>query len=277
MIVCDHIGDTLFSLGYIRAFREKYHVDKLAFVTTKHLMQLTDYYPDDIDDRIVISKRLLHIILQSEQSRIGVLIYRHIKNIIIVEPANHVVGGFLFIRQFPQVQLIDFIRYGILGLDAESRYVIPGSADMAPGQGAECKKIILTPAAQVVTAIPMQYYECLAERLTKCGYEVYTNVRSDRDKPIAGTRPFFCDLADLFQTLQTEKLCFIGLRSGLLDFVQHAGGSVVALYPPDSGMEHFFAMGQGVLDNSRVSQYTVTGEQEKDIEAILDQVKEDFI
>ena len=269
VLVCDHIGDTLFSLGYLKAFCEKENINRLAFVTTAHLMELTELYQGVIDERVVVCRYLIHLILDGHQTRIGILMYRQIDNFVIVEPANYVVGGFEFICKFPQVQLIDLIRYGVLGLDSTAQYMYPVYPVQAGIQEKGKVKVVLSPESQVTDALPKMYFISLANELLAKGYDVYTNISSSNGGLIPGTKPFCYGLIRLFELVQAENICFIGIRSGLLDLVQHAGGVVIALYPKLSKFQHFYAMGQGVLKGSSASQYTVTGVIQEDIRNIL--------
>lgn len=268
VVVCDHIGDTLFTLGYLRAFRKKEGKKRLAFVTTKNLMSLTALYSKDVDEKAVIPKAMLHAILKGQGTPIGRSMYRHLQHVILVEPANHVTDAFTFIRKFPQVRLIDFIRYGALGLDENSGYTYPeGHKRMTIERN--IKKVIFSTKAQVTEEVPQEYFPALAEAVAGLGFEVYTNVTAAGEREIQGTRRFSCGLAELYDKVRAGDICMIGLRSGLLDLVQHAGGAVVALYPKGCGMEHFFEMGQGLPARGRAFQYTVTEDAAEDIKNIM--------
>ncbi|MCH5264467.1 MAG: hypothetical protein J1F02_01105 [Lachnospiraceae bacterium] len=281
LVICDHIGDMLFSMGYARAYRARKDIKRLAVITKSSLVPLTELYPEDVDTAIVIPPFFLQAILKGQRTQFGYLLYRHFKHIVIIEPANHVTGTFDFIQKFPQVYLIDCIRYGILGLEENCRYELPVNTRMgaldktAPFEkGLTGKTVVLCPYAQAIEEIDGELFQRLAEELTQREYEVFTNTGSKREKEIPGTKRFSYDLKTTFSLAATEISCFVGLRSGLLDLAQHAGCGVLALYPPDSDMEHFFALGQGVLSGDRACQYRITEDMDGDIQKIFGYIEQ---
>ena len=102
----------------------------------------------------------------------------------------------------------------------------------------EGKTVLLSPYANTAADIPMSAWEELATDLKAHGYDVCTNVSSESELPVTGTKGVFIPYAKLLDFLNKAG-GFIGLRSGLCDIISTTTAKKVILYPP--GITFFYS------------------------------------
>lgn len=80
------------------------------------------------------------------------------------------------------------------------------------------KTVILSPYANTIRQVTVEFWELLATQLLSMGYSVCTNIGSSREKPIFGTIPVFIEINNISEFVEIAGF-FIGIRSGLCDLL----------------------------------------------------------
>lgn len=133
----------------------------------------------------------------------------------------------------------DHFRYSIYGLSENTEPVVPMISDdliikaekyMEDNGLIKGKTVILAPYANTIANPSKKFWVSLVEKYRKKGYEVVTNSGGDEEPAIEGTKPV---LIPFDITIPVIELCgtFIGLRSGLCDFVACARAKKIIIYP----------------------------------------------
>ena len=92
------------------------------------------------------------------------------------------------------------------------------------------RTIILLPHANTFRkTLDKEFWFKLAQRLKEKNYIVYTNVAGD-EKPIEDTEPLKISFAELYYITDKVK-CFIGLRSGVFDFLAMTNAKILNVMP----------------------------------------------
>ena len=279
VVVCDHIGDTLISLGYLKAYKEKNNIKHMTFVTTKGMEPLTECFKQTLDYVMIIHGKGLRLILDSGKTNFGIHVLKKIKNITIINPENAFVDEFfLYPARFPMLSLKDCIRYGELGLEENVAFDVPiyKVADISEVLGnMKVKKgctIILAPYASVTNRISFSLFDRLAQFFLNNGFQVMTNI-TDVNQPIAeGSLPLLCNIGDV---AMVAEYCgyVIGLRSGLLDLLCYAECKLIALYPSDNLYTNFFRLAALEDVSADVIEYRLKNEND-DLTYIINYVEQ---
>ena len=280
LVICDHIGDFLYTMGYARAFCRKNHIKKLRIVSTARFRELAGLYPAKGWEYRAVSGQWLHLLCIANRYASGRQLFGRWNDCCIVEPAAGFVGGFAFASQFPGLNLKNCIFYGSLNLSEGSRFEAPGQAakrqagkagvsEHGKGQRAGRKgKILLCPFAQAMHYDRAQeLFGQLAERFKAENYEVYVNAARGESLQI-DAEWIHCGFMELYQKFgQYEAV--IGIRSGILDLAAFSGCRVTALYPPAYDLAAFYDLRHTNGQKQDLYQYELTGDMERDIQAIM--------
>ncbi len=273
LIVCDHIGDFLYVMGYARAFQAQKQIRKLRIVSTGKFQEIAEMYTKLDCGFCGISKRQLHLLCIANRYVLGQQLFASWKDNCVIEPANGFQQGFEFARRFPGLHLKECICYGALGLKEHSQFDLPsyaqgGLSDKIAGCMSKARKVLLCPDAQSVfyeQAKP--FFQQLAKEFEGRGWQVFVNVERGHRAAIQAipVRGGFQTLCKKMQQLH----CVIGLRSGLLDLAAFAPCKVIALYPPACGMDKFYDLRHTNPAKKEVYQYRLTDDRSADIDAVL--------
>lgn len=133
----------------------------------------------------------------------------------------------------------DHFRYSIFGLSGNCEVVTPSqNMDDAYLEDffrehhlVKGKTVLIAPYANTIANPSREFWEKLAEELKKRGYTVCTNSSGDESEPaIRGTQAVLFPFDITLRAIEYGG-CFIGLRSGLCDYVASAKGKKIILYP----------------------------------------------
>lgn len=255
IVMCDHIGDFLYTIGYLRQFRQINHIPNLRMIGTARLQDLVRLYPGIIDEYRSVGKFHLQIILFPYRTSIGRTCFQRMKNVKVIEPSRDFVQQFDYVSAFPNLTLRDCIKYGILRLPEEVQMESP----CMPDNNSEKEKkaqILLCPSAVVTEWKPYRrLFKKLSKILSRNGIKVCENNE---------TIPL-----NEFAYLACRTDCVIGMRSGLLDLAALMGCRVLALYPADSTMMNYFDLRKMNGHNHKIVQYRLSGSIAEDIRQIL--------
>ena len=141
---------------------------------------------------------------------------------------------------------MNFIKTGIYALDADAQFIEPKPVEISGERKQHLLKqynlnerniVILNPYANTILGeVQNTFWTRLAEKLIKEGYKVYTDCGAGDKTPIQGTEAMVASLTEL------AFICkyidgYIGLRSGLLDYVLFSKCKVIAIYPGEKGVD----------------------------------------
>lgn len=122
---------------------------------------------------------------------------------------------------------IDSYRKVIFNLPLDTPFIPPKLAPISDENIAElrakylidkARTVILLPYANSIKNLNPRFWEIMAAQLKARNYIVYTNVDGIREQPVAGTAPIVTNFSEL-NYLADKVKCFIGLRSGVFDFL----------------------------------------------------------
>lgn len=241
-IICDHIGDFLISMGYLKAYRKRNNLNHVTVCVTKKFIGLLNAYKDSWDAYKIVNKKDLYKIQTLEETVFGIRTLNKLGNITIVNPGSAFVKeNFEYIKAFPNVSFSDCIKYGNLKLSEDDEFsspnistVINESADIMHKE----KIAIICPEARFMRLEQSEeLYEQICNILLKHDYKVFTNTVDD-GKVLKGTTKFTGGFND-FCSLVRNNGIVIGARSGLLDLAAYLDCKIIAIYP-NSNYYNFF-------------------------------------
>lgn len=278
LIICSHIGDFLYTMGYVRAFQKKNNIKRLRIVSEERFRELIQLYPQINCEYYAISKNWLHILCIASRYISGQQLFSSWKDCCIVEPANGFVLGFDYAKRFSGMNLKSCICQGTLRLHPGSKFDVPKKASVSVQTGSRATnagkkgsfngKILLCPYAQAIHyANTEQLFGRLAARLRAENYEVYINAPKGQQIAIDG-KTMRISLKELYEQLGQYQ-AVIGIRSGLLDLAVFSGCRVTALYPPSYDLSAFYDLRHAGGDTRKIFQYRLTDDIRKDIKMIV--------
>lgn len=248
VVVCNHIGDTLLTLGYLQTYKRKNNIEHMTFVTTKGMAPLAECYKQILDDVMIKREKSMGLILDSGKTNLGSHVIKRIKNITIINPENAFVDEFfLYPARFPMLSLKDCIKYGELELGENAVFNVPICKDADSSEvlrDIKVKKgctIILAPYASVTKQIPFSFFDMLSRFFSNNGFEVLTNITNPNQRIAEYSLPLCCDISDI---AVVAEYCgwVIGIRSGLMDLLCYAKCHIIVLYPTDNPYMNFFGL-----------------------------------
>lgn len=133
----------------------------------------------------------------------------------------------------------DHFRYSIFGLDGDCEVVVPKQREdekiveefFAEHGLRKGKTVIVAPYANTIANPSKEFWKSLVCELQKRGYTVCTNSSGDESEPaVEGTKAVLFPFDITLRAIEYGG-AFIGLRSGLCDFIASAKGRKVILYP----------------------------------------------
>ena len=94
------------------------------------------------------------------------------------------------------------------------------------------KTIVLSPYAYSLATLGNEFWVDLADSLKEKGFIVYTNVAGGNEAAIPGTKELRVGLKEIFY-IAGQIRCFLGLRSGLMDYLVHGNTRILCVSPID--------------------------------------------
>ncbi len=242
VIVNDHIGDVVITLGFLDAFRKKRGIKKLALVVEKKFERIVQNYSEYFEKLITVDGAFFKRLSLLGASRYGnwILYFRY-SNVTLLNPADEMMHGFDYFWRFPEVNLASTIKYGCFKLNQDDLFVNRfGKRVEDKGlDEAQKKKVLLLVDTRTVNIDIKAFYSRLVPRLTELGYEIYTNTDEDKNV-VSGTKKVFMDLSRIPDFLKDGIL--IGPRNGLHDLFMYYDCKVIAIYPGNNAVSRFFSL-----------------------------------
>lgn len=107
IVICDHIGDFLITMGYIKAYREKNNIKHITICTTQKFIPLLKKYSEYFDAYKILDTQELYEILRIGSTKFGCRALLKMPNITLVNPGDaFVLECFEYIKHFPNVFII---------------------------------------------------------------------------------------------------------------------------------------------------------------------------
>jgi len=279
IIICDHIGDFILTMGYLKAFREQKCVQHLTVCVADKFEPLLRAYDGthSFDSAMVFRPHKIQLILRLGSTNFGTHILHKLPHITMVNPADaFTADGFEAILQYPGITLKECILYGCLKLPSDAAFFPPdikreNARFLIEGY---CKnKVLLCPFSRATRKIPWQLFTDLAEKLQEKGYIVYTNLSDSKHRPIEGTKGIRCSLTEALHMVDSSWYV-IGARSGLMDLLAYTSCKIIALYSHDEPCFDFFQLKALPETKAKTTELKLTDSIRKNINHILLQMEE---
>ena len=267
IIINDHIGDVVISLGYLKAYRDKNNLTDVTLVVNDKFEMMSEQYKDDYEHLILMPAYSLKRVFLINLTRYGLYVLeKKYPNVTLINPADAAMLGFDYFRKYPKVNLLELIRDGCYSL---------GNNACFRSMKSKCKEternvkriVLLEPCARTVRNVNKDLLLKLVPFFKEMKYEVYTNTDLHSDC-IEGTKVSFVPLESVGDFVGSG--IFIGTRCGLHDYLMYQECSVIAIYPKKYRYSRLFDL--GMLPNTKARYLEIEeSENVKDnIEMIVD-------
>lgn len=225
--VCSHgIGDIVWMASFINAYLDAAYVnkDKVYFVCMKRdvkilksYMSFADFITTDKNELIQLGRFALSKTNKSHS--LSALIFPELKK------RDLMVSELDILSQIGAEMDICY-KYGCFDLGESARFEAPRlmsydeeADDFIKKNGLKIgKTVILVPFANSRLMLPYSDWSVIADKLNRIGYQVYTNIGSEKDSIIEGTMPLFSPL-ELLPLIIRKVGCAITGRCGLGDWI----------------------------------------------------------
>ena len=242
LVVCDHIGDLVLTLGYVDSFKKEHGISHITVCTTEKLAGLCNRYKNCCDEIICFDPDRLYKLIALSSTDFGMHILKKLGNITIVNPDNDFLEKqYGYLIRYPDISFYDCIKYGCLSLSGSAIFNAPeafGANEFPdPGKDPGKKRLLVCPGSRFIEGDISSLLDSVVSKLNESGYEIYTNTVSD-DDVIKGTKPYKGSLNELVDFVNSG-VDVIGVRSGLFDLLSFCDCRIVAIYPDDKYMNFF--------------------------------------
>lgn len=253
IVICDHIGDFILTMGYLKAYRKKTGAQKIKVYIPPRMISLLKLYYGQFDCYEVYSVARLDFIFSAQRTFFGMSVFEKFPNIRLVNPANAFTSGFFrYPARFPDLTLIDCVKYGCLELNRNSEFVLPENTHYEPNVQ---KRLLICPYAVVTDMVPISLFVAAAQHYKSKGYQIYINLSPSEVNIIPEAIPVRMDLAGLFHWVADGGMDIIGVRSGLLDLLAYTESRIAAIYPKDNEYVNFFNLKKLPQLTAKVQQF----------------------
>ncbi len=280
ILVCpEHIGDTVLIASLAKEYKSCNHLDFLIMVSYTVPPEVLQFFPG-VDSALQLEKQGMkalefYMLVSGKYCENGIRYAFHRR-----WAELHVSGIVYNFFSDPEKTLIDTMR-GMLSLGSDHRM---HRMDRLPAPSKEeveqyRNAVLLMPGTYTEQALPVSFWEELADRLLKAGYEVYNNYNGhDCEMLIEGAIPLSTSLAGVSRLAGCFH-GFVGIRSGICDLLTFAGAKkLLMIYHGENGSYHIETMEgdlyQNWMGNVRDNpNLYIVERKEKLLEAIME---EDF-
>lgn len=267
IIICPHIGDFLYSVGYINAFVAEKKITNVRIICIKKYESLFQLYSNLNCEYYGIEKKKLDFLLLANTCQIGQRLFLLMGNNLVIEPANAFVLGNEYVKRYPHFNLRLCIKYGSFQLAEnspfDSPYVFKNNESTITS-----KKILICPFAQSIEQKEIHQMLCmLIPKLLSQGYQVLVNGQDEQFEKYNVT---FVEWT-LETFLENCKYLYsvIGVRSGIMDLAAFAKTKVIAIYPEQYELFNYYDLKELVMGNENIYQYVMCEDVNLDVEKIL--------
>ena len=224
------LGDTVWLSAYAEAYKQKNNC-RVLYVVKKSQESIPGKY-EAVDMVLGIEnvemEALCLYIIRNELWNSNHIIYGNHPGFIVLKN-----DGYAISMDIGDYASIEEERCSILGLPG---MVMPSMMKKSYTSNTEIenkyeKSVMLLPAANTFKAIDMDFWERLAKYLKEDkGYKVYTNYNGlDCEVMVPGTEPLSSTFDELQEIAKYMDL-FIGLRSGICDYLAACSANLAVLF-----------------------------------------------
>lgn len=267
IIICPHIGDFLYTLGYVNEFIKEKEIKNVRIICIEKFEALFRCYAGLQFEYYGVNEKELQLLLIANRYHIGQYLFSEMKNNIVVEPANAFVLGNDYIKRYPDFNLKLCIKYGSFQLAKDSTFDKP-LVYKVDEKNKSKKQILICSFAQSIEQKEVgSMLQMLVVRLLDQGYEILIN---GFDKQFQAYHVTFVD----WELDKMYRNCIylysvIGIRSGILDLAAFSGTKVIAIYPEKYELVDFYDLEAMVNRNGNIFQYVMSGNIDQDVEKVL--------
>lgn len=255
------IGDTLYVCSYIKAFKEKKCINNITLIIKDNHKALVECFPDI--NSFICSTELVKLIHK----------WTKINN--IAQLTNYLFGHFELVPGILENGIaspIYLYRNIVLGLDNDAQMTFPilnsnNVSALNEKYHLSNPTVIVMPYAVSIPCIDMLFWETLVAILVKAGYQVYTNVKDESEKPVALSMPISESIPNTVE-ISKQSTIVISMRSGMCDMMAMCGTNLVVI---DTVKDYFETWNLSSLFNSSsISAYLY--ESPLDMEPLLKEI-----
>jgi hypothetical protein len=263
------LGDTVWLSAYAEAYRQKNNC-RLLYVVKKSQERIPHMY-EAVDmvlgiEPVEMEALSLFIVRNKLWNSNHILYANHHGNVIVGA------DGYAISMNIDEYENIEAERCSLLGLD---EVALPSMMKKTPNlyDEAMAKKfansVMLMPSANSCKAIDISFWTKLAEYIKEDkGYKVFTNYNGlDCEMMISGTEPVSSTFDELCEMSKYIDM-FIGLRSGICDYLAACGARLAVIYSQDwifTGDRYKFWLSPHNLGTGLVKDFAYESEKETEI------------
>lgn len=216
----NHIGD----LCIVFSMLGKYDYDNevINIVISEKFKDFSKNYCRANRHFIYLKDYEVNCLMYSARFNVTKPIFNRYSNLIITDPWYYLPEEIGKMKSF---SLLSFYRDCIF--DYRGDLIYPNFEEKEIAICSE-KYIIISPYAGSMETIASNDWEKIVESANAKGYRVFCNLAQGQTS-IKGAEPLYCKLDELFGFCKFASL-FIGLRSGVMDFIISSGVKIIAIY-----------------------------------------------
>lgn len=216
----NHIGD----LCIVFSMLGKYDCDNedIYIVVSEKFENFSKYYCRVNRHFIYLKDYEVNSLMYCARFNVTKPIFNKYSNLIITDPWFYFPAEIGKMKSF---SLLSFYRDCIF--DYRGYLIYPNIEEKEITICSE-KYIIISPYAGSMEIIASNDWEKIVESAKAKGYQVFCNLAQGQTS-IKGSEPLYCRLDELFVYCKNASL-FIGLRSGVMDFIISSGVKIIAIY-----------------------------------------------
>ena len=215
------IGDTVYGLSSIDAYRQKYPNKRITVIGSERNKELIESY-SGIDKVMLFPP--------NDESYRRMLAYTAFPKL-CAQGAIHGIYATLPVTK-KRGDLISLQRQEIFHLDDSVPITYHGlhggGVSIEHFEEQKDKIVLINPYSTTMPHVTIPLYAKLCDILTSRGYIVYTNVVGDQ-KPVEGSKPPRCSVTELY-SIACDIPLIVSVRSGILDLLAKSNINMFVMY-----------------------------------------------
>lgn len=250
VLIYQGIGDAVVSLGYLNAYIRKweeenaFHYQNICLIRKGGMKEVYSMYrigqTGQTCRELVVSDRIYQFLCVYHETPVGFKSINGTGNFLFVHTYNYIKDNWNYFYRMPGMTFMNFIKTGIYDLPDWAEFERPSVPAACADVLREKYKttagryVILNPFANTIhSRIGEEFWTELSAVARKSGYQVFTDCGKGDKPPIPGTKALVSTLSELY-ALGGDAGAYIGIRSGVMDFLLFGGARIMALYPAEA-------------------------------------------
>lgn len=254
VIICDHIGDFLFTLGYLNEYKYENDIKYLKVNCSERLHPLSEYY-EGVGVVVVTEIECIDAIREFYHYRSGRFVLKKLLKAVVIEPAYEYPNLFNSMIHNQYMTLRRTICRDVLHIKREDKYFNPFD-----GMATDCNssKLLFVSTSATLIDDKVDVIKEIVGQARQKGWNVESN---------EGEGAPYLSLVEVVKNSKRYK-AVVGIRSGLLDLLALCGCKVIAIYPCGYNLVHYFSISKNNEDAQCSFDYVLTGNTMSDIKEI---------